>query len=204
MAKSAVEKQLEKVRKESQKAARAEALRQRASTIVNSQPIVEGHRILDPTAEIVLKCLIEHCKDAESGHVSFDSDILPKSVENSVGLEIEKLIQYGMVTSYIPWMGGGMLNLLPSAFSYFQTKVEKQPELEEACDMTEKKVFLSHATKDAGFVKAIVELFEDIGLTEEHLVCSLMPGYGIPFGEDIYEWLRSQFQNCELHVPFRP
>lgn len=202
MAKLPLEKQIEKAAKEQQKAAREVAMRQRASTIVNSQPIVDGVRILDTTAALVLKCLVEQCKDVNSGHVSFRNDTLPKAVEHSVGLEIEKLIQYGMVTSYIPWANGGMLNLLPDAFSYVQTIMKKTTAVEETCNMAERKVFVSHATKDVGYVKAIVELLEDIGLTEMQMVCSSIPGYGIPFGEDIYDWLRKQFQNCELHVLF--
>lgn len=65
-----------------------------------------------------------------------------------------------------------------------------------------KKVFLSHATKDLTYVEPITELLEDIGLTEEQLVCSSIPGYGIPLGEDIYDWLSKQFQSCDLHVLF--
>lgn len=90
MAKLPLEKQIEKAAKEQQKAAREVAMRQRASTIVNSQPIVDGVRILDTTAALVLKCLVEQCKDVNSGHVSFRNDTLPKAVEHSVGLEIEK------------------------------------------------------------------------------------------------------------------
>jgi len=65
-----------------------------------------------------------------------------------------------------------------------------------------KKVFISHATKDEAYVRKLVELLEDIGLTEEQVVCSSIPGYGIPLGEDIYEWLAKQFRDFDLHVLF--
>lgn len=65
-----------------------------------------------------------------------------------------------------------------------------------------KKVFISHATKDFDYVKPITELLEDIGLTEDQLVCSSVPGYGIPLGVDLYDWLSNQFQSCDLHVLF--
>lgn len=65
-----------------------------------------------------------------------------------------------------------------------------------------KKVFISHATKDVGFVRLITELLEDIGLSEGQMVCSSIPEYGIPLDEDIYDWLSSQFQNFDLHVLF--
>lgn len=65
-----------------------------------------------------------------------------------------------------------------------------------------KKVFISHASKDEVYVQKIVELLEDIGLTENQVVCSSIPGYGIPLGEDIYEWLAKQFREFDLHVLF--
>ena len=65
-----------------------------------------------------------------------------------------------------------------------------------------KKVFISHSSRDEAFVRKIVELLEDIGLTEDQVVCSSIPGYGIPRGEDIYEWLAKQFREFDLHVLF--
>ena len=65
-----------------------------------------------------------------------------------------------------------------------------------------RKVFISHSSEDVAYVTAIVELLEDIGLTEQQVVCSSVPGYGIPLGADIYDWLSEQFQKYELHVLF--
>ena len=65
-----------------------------------------------------------------------------------------------------------------------------------------KKVFISHASKDKSFVELFLNLLEDIGLSESEIVCSSIPGYGIPLGEDIYDWLSKQFQNCDLHIVF--
>ena len=66
----------------------------------------------------------------------------------------------------------------------------------------EKKVFISHASKDEAIVQKVVELLEDIGLTEVQVVCSSIPGYGIPLGKDIYDWLAQQFREYDLHVLF--
>ena len=66
----------------------------------------------------------------------------------------------------------------------------------------DKKIFISHATRDVAYVRVIVDLLEDIGLTEQQVVCSSVPGYGIPLGEDIYEWLSKQFLEFDLHVLF--
>lgn len=66
----------------------------------------------------------------------------------------------------------------------------------------DRKVFISHSSKDEAIVSKIVELLEDIGLTEAQVVCSSVPGYGIPLGEDIYDWLARQFREYDLHVLF--
>lgn len=62
------------------------------------------------------------------------------------------------------------------------------------------KIFISHASKDKNYVSCIVKLLEFIGLRQEQLFCSSVPGYGIPLDEDIYDYLRQQFQEYNLHV----
>lgn len=74
--------------------------------------------------------------------------------------------------------------------------------MENTNNSKKRKVFISHASKDVAYVKPLAELLEDIGLTEDQMVCSSIPEYGIPLGEDIYDWLSKQFQSCELHVLF--
>lgn len=62
------------------------------------------------------------------------------------------------------------------------------------------KVFISHSSGDAGYVKAIVELLEDIGLGREEIICTSVDIYKIPLGKSIYDYLAEQFQNYNLHV----
>lgn len=64
------------------------------------------------------------------------------------------------------------------------------------------KLFISHSSKDVEYVKAFVNLLEDIGVPEDAIVCSSVTGYGIPLGEDIYDWLSMQFQKYKLHIIF--
>ena len=66
----------------------------------------------------------------------------------------------------------------------------------------EHKLFISHASKDREFILALIELFEGIGMREGSIVCSSIPGYGIPSGAQIYDWLREQFLLCDLRVLF--
>lgn len=80
---------------------------------------------------------------------------------------------------------------------YLQVVSEEETVLEK-----EIKIFISHSSLDVEFVSDLVDLLEDIGIRSEQLFCSSVPGYGIPLGEDIYEYLRKEFQNYDLHVIF--
>lgn len=140
MPKSSLEKQLEKNRldakrqadraqkaeqkrlKQEKELAYKETLRQEAASIVAGQEIIDGFRVLDINAETILNCLIAHCNNPENGHVNFENDIFPIQFQSSIGLELEKLTQYGMLTVFTRWMGGGSVNLLPAAFVYHKTK----------------------------------------------------------------------------------
>lgn len=87
--------------------------------------------------------------------------------------------------------------------SKLQMELEKnEPYVECNADDKKNKVFISHASKDVEYVKTFVNLLEDIGLSEDEIVCSSISGYGIPLGADIYDWLSSQFQEFNLHVIF--
>lgn len=65
-----------------------------------------------------------------------------------------------------------------------------------------KKVFISHATKDIAAVKNLVEILELIGFDKNNMFCSSIQPYGIPTGLDIYEYLKKQFHDFDLHVIF--
>ncbi len=62
------------------------------------------------------------------------------------------------------------------------------------------KIFISHATNDKEYVTKLVELLDDMGLDQTQVFCSSLPGYDIPVGKDIFDYLREQFQDFELHV----
>ncbi len=64
------------------------------------------------------------------------------------------------------------------------------------------KIFISHSSKDTKYVELLVALFDDMGLDEDNLFCSSVPGYGIPVSGKIFDYLREQFQEFDLHVIF--
>ena len=128
MAKSALEKAIEKQTKQAKEAerkrerdARKEAIRERAASVVNGQPLVNGFRIMDETAEEILRCLLEH-KDENSSRIAFEDDIFPDYARLSIGVELEKLVHYGMIGGLISYDYGGWCDVLPPAISYFERK----------------------------------------------------------------------------------
>lgn len=71
-------------------------------------------------------------------------------------------------------------------------------------DYTQKSpmVFISHSTKDKDFVEALVNLLEDLGMNRDNVFCSSVDGYGVGLSKDIFETLRSLFEEHELFVMF--
>lgn len=63
-------------------------------------------------------------------------------------------------------------------------------------------IFISHSSKDKPFVEALVSLLEDIGFDKSNLFCSSVDGYGIALSEDIFETLRSLFNEHNLYLIF--
>lgn len=63
-------------------------------------------------------------------------------------------------------------------------------------------VFISHSSKDKEFVVALVDLLETLGFNSSNLFCSSVDGYGIGLSEDIFETLRSLFNEHNLFVIF--
>ncbi len=65
------------------------------------------------------------------------------------------------------------------------------------------KVFISHSQKDIKIVKKFVDLLNRIGLDRNTLFCSSVPGFNIKQGSgDIFDYLRSEFNNNNLFVVF--
>lgn len=71
-------------------------------------------------------------------------------------------------------------------------------------EMLEKKtkIFISHSSKDVAYVAQIVNLLDGMGLNQTQVFCSSLPGYGIPIDTNIFDYLRSQFLEYNLHVFF--
>lgn len=62
------------------------------------------------------------------------------------------------------------------------------------------RVFISHSSNDIKYVKPFVELLESLGLNRQTMFCSSVNGYGIPIGQNIYEYLKTEFTDKNILV----
>ncbi len=103
-------------------------------------------------------------------------------------------------------LNGSLLAIKKNINKFYKTGVlndiSLKTEVEEVkvSNSKKSKLFISHSSQDIALVNILVELLEGIGMNHENLFCSSVPGYGIPLNEDIYDYLKSQFYQYNLHV----
>ena len=54
------------------------------------------------------------------------------------------------------------------------------------------KIFISHSSKNKNFGEKLVELLRNIGIKESEIIFTSNTAYGIPIGQNIFNWLKSQ------------
>ncbi len=112
----------DKQRRENQRQARLDALRERAASVVSGQPTVAGVKILDPTSEELLSHIIAGYKN-DNYRVTNNDVNIPTYLESDLALELEKLKHYGMISSYGYYISGCWeLTILPCMLTYFERK----------------------------------------------------------------------------------
>lgn len=142
MAKSAIEKAIERQQKEAKRLADKQLREQKrlaekemnhqvASTIVNGQPIIGDIRILDKASAEILKYILFVYDNNEERNVRGNYGVIPAAYHTSLNLEFEKLKLYGMISRYSIWINAMWeLNLTPQGITYFEDK-EKAMERED-------------------------------------------------------------------------
>ncbi len=87
---------------------------------------------------------------------------------------------------------------------YYPNESAATLEVKEEVVMSDKKpkLFISHSSKDVAYVAQIVNLLDGMGLNQTQVFCSSLPGYGIPIDTNIFDYLRNQFIEYNLHVIF--
>ncbi len=61
------------------------------------------------------------------------------------------------------------------------------------------KIFISHSSKNADYGNALVELLTGIGVKSEQIIFTSNTAYGIPIGQNIFNWLKNRI-NEKPHV----
>lgn len=182
MVKSSYERAMDKQMKEAKKQAEEAARRERANAIVSGQPSVNGFRIMDQTSEEMLKIILE-CYDSNTNNlVKGNYDVFPEYIQNSIGLEFEKLRMYGIVTSSQIYLGGEWyVYLAPYAKTYFANKdrallIDQSKSLIYTSARKQYDVFISHANKDK------LSYVGDLYMTLRRL------GINIFYDSDVLSW----------------
>jgi len=57
------------------------------------------------------------------------------------------------------------------------------------------KYFISHSSKNFHYGESIVQLLIDIGVSHEDIIFTSKSGFGIPKGENIFDWLKSKIED---------
>lgn len=97
---------------------------------------------------------------------------------------------------------GNLFAIRKNIEKYFPQTESRTVNVKEKEMPKKSKLFISHSSKDKEYVEAIVSMFDDMGLNDGQLFCSSIPGYDIPLGKNIFDYLFELFQNYDLHVVF--
>lgn len=98
------------------------------------------------------------------------------------------------------WDDKNDFSLIKGRLKTMESNIDKYYVTESEQTVLPPKVFISHSSRDYAFVSKIVSLFIDMGLDSSQMFCSSIPGYDIPIGKDIFDYLREQFNSYSLHV----
>ena len=144
-------------------------------------------------------------------------ELLAKPADNAIDQLITEIVSVfqadiagltiGLI-SYEPYVEGSSsdyiedINILRAKLQKELDVLEPNSRQKEEPQERSKKIFISHATQDKEYVEVIVTLLESLGFREDDIICSSVPPYCVPLGENVYDWLVSEFQQSDLHVIF--
>ncbi|WP_221061590.1 toll/interleukin-1 receptor domain-containing protein [Methanobrevibacter arboriphilus] len=81
-------------------------------------------------------------------------------------------------------------SLTNSSDDFETTKKNNETQIEPKDN--QKKVFISHSSKDKHFADELIEILEYIGVPSENIFCTSVEGYGIPLGENFLETIKNE------------
>ena len=161
------------LKEQQQRQRHCQELRQlRASSIVNSQPIINGVHIMDAASEEILHNILSVYDGNANRIVQCDSSIFPAGYRNdpmATQQEMEKLLMYGVVTSTMYYKNSLKTVLTPQGLTYFDEKERAMKK--DVSTISEKPlrkkydVFISHANKDKlSYVNDLNKVIKKLGI----------------------------------------
>lgn len=108
---------------------------------------------------------------------------------------------------YFIELAGKLQAIRKNIDKYYQEEkvVSELPQSQGGVFCMKKKplIFISHSSKNKDQVAKIADLLRSINLSPRRdIFCSSLPGYGIPNGANIFDFLRERFLNYDLHIIF--
>lgn len=98
---------------------------------------------------------------------------------------------------------GNLIAIKNNINKYYPNEVVQITIMEEKIvEKKQPKIFISHSSEDAAYMEILVKLLNVIGVQKQHIICSSVPNCNVPSGNDIYRYLREQFENPNLFVIF--
>lgn len=94
------------------------------------------------------------------------------------------------------------MEITQKALAAVEKSKRKESEKVEKVEPKQPLLFISHASADEDAVTGLVEMLRTIGFNKKNLFCSSFPGYDIPEGEDIYDFLSGKLTGYNLFVIF--
>ena len=111
MAKTDLQRALEKQQKEQQKHAREAQIRERASAIVAGAKHVGSFRVMDKESEALLEEILRQYNGNDKNEVNFNIEQLPQYLQDSISVGYEKLQMYGVLARAMSYISGAILTL---------------------------------------------------------------------------------------------
>jgi len=123
-----------------------------------------------------------------------------EDVERSIlFLKAEKQLAFDN-KGYDPVNSGTVYKLTDQGYSWFArtnyvTELLSKNEPAKTAASKPMKIFISHASANKNYGAALVDFLIGIGIKDEQIVFTSNPAYGIPIGNNIFDWLKTQIND---------
>ena len=150
---------------------------------------------MDNGAEDLLKYLIDYKKRNELSQ--YIDKLYTKKTEEEINSVLGYLRDNGLISCTFADDRVYYADLTYKGLHYFDDATVSS----EKATVKSKKLFISHSTNDAEYVKAFVmDLLVKLGLTPKEVFCSSVPGFGVSVDHNIVKTMYEQFQKYDLHM----